>query len=323
MQPIVYAPIILPTLNRLNKLQKCIASLQKNGWADKTEIFISIDFPPSTKFIDGNNKILQYLKKGINGFKAVHIYEQKKNLGIYGNLSFLRSEAYKSYDRYIYLEDDNVVSGNFIEYMDKCLQLFEESEDIISICGFIKPNMNTGEYKIFKMINFTAYGYATWKKKEIVYNTKINYNYLLNILNVKEKLRKLYNNNLSLFLAYISAVTKKEKVYYDINNNLVCIDMVIRMYMVIENKFSVFPGLSLVCNSGYDGSGTNCKNSNNRNMVFHISDDSTFNLEIKDISSLKIVPERRKKRTFMLQLRCIHGSIKLKILRKKVNKRFG
>lgn len=321
MKPIVYAPIILPTLNRLNKLKECISSLQKNAWADKTEIFISLDFPPSLNYVDDNKKILQYLRRGIDGFKAVHVYEQKRNLGIYGNLVFLRDEVYKKYDRYIYLEDDNVVSSNFIEFMDKSLQKFEKSSDIISICGYIKPEVNAIKYKICKMINFSAYGYATWKIKEEIYNHQINYNYLIDILNDKKKLKKIFRNNKTLFLAYVSAVTKKEKIYYDENDNLVCIDMVIRMYMIIEKKYAIFPGLSLVRNNGCDGSGTNCKKSKNNNYIFSINEDLHFDLD--DVNTLKIVPDSRKKPRLMLVLRCIHGCMKLTYLRMKINKKYN
>ncbi len=35
----VYAPIIIPTLNRYEHLKRCVKSLQQNGWAKYTELY--------------------------------------------------------------------------------------------------------------------------------------------------------------------------------------------------------------------------------------------------------------------------------------------
>ena len=59
----IYAPILITTLNRYECLRRCIESLQKNSWADKTELFISVDYPPTDKYVDGYNKIKKYLNK--------------------------------------------------------------------------------------------------------------------------------------------------------------------------------------------------------------------------------------------------------------------
>ena len=92
------APIIIPTLNRYEHLRRCIESLGKNTLANETEIYISLDYPPSDKYIEGYNKVYQYLKSNsIDGFKEVHIFFQEKNLGPTENAYFLRREVYKKY----------------------------------------------------------------------------------------------------------------------------------------------------------------------------------------------------------------------------------
>ena len=47
----VYAPVCIPTCNRYNKLKKCIESLIANKEAKKTELYISVDYPPEERFL--------------------------------------------------------------------------------------------------------------------------------------------------------------------------------------------------------------------------------------------------------------------------------
>ncbi len=52
-----YAPVAIPTLNRIDHLKRCISSLAKNEYAKYTNIYISVDYPPNEKYLDGYNEI--------------------------------------------------------------------------------------------------------------------------------------------------------------------------------------------------------------------------------------------------------------------------
>ena len=129
----IYAPIIIPTLNRYECLKKCVESLQKNTWADETELYISVDYPPAEKYEYGYRKIKEYLDKEITGFKKVNVFFQGKNLGPIENVNWLYEKAFSKYDRVIFMEDDNEVAPSFIQFCDKGLELFDRYEDIIAI----------------------------------------------------------------------------------------------------------------------------------------------------------------------------------------------
>ena len=58
----LYAPIIIPTMNRYVHLQRCIHSLSLNTGADKTDLYVSVDFPSSEKYIQDHEKVVEYLK---------------------------------------------------------------------------------------------------------------------------------------------------------------------------------------------------------------------------------------------------------------------
>ena len=61
----VYAPVIIPTCNRYEHLRECVESLAECTHADKTELIISVDFPPDESYADGWNKVREYVS-GIN-----------------------------------------------------------------------------------------------------------------------------------------------------------------------------------------------------------------------------------------------------------------
>ena len=59
-----YAPVVIPTLNRYKHFKACLESLEKCKYADKTNVYVSLDFPPSDKYKEGWLKISEYLSEG-------------------------------------------------------------------------------------------------------------------------------------------------------------------------------------------------------------------------------------------------------------------
>lgn len=100
----IYAPIIIATLNRYEHLKRCIESLQKNSWAKYTELYISVDYPAKEVHWEGYRKVREYLEAGIEGFKKVEVYYQSFNLGGAENFMFLKRIIFQSYDRWIETE---------------------------------------------------------------------------------------------------------------------------------------------------------------------------------------------------------------------------
>lgn len=253
----IYAPIVIPTLNRIEHLQRCISSLQRNPWAEYTPLIISVDYPPDDRYFEGYKKICEYLEPGISGFSSVEIIFQDKNLGAYENAEFLRKYVGQIYDRYIFMEDDIESSPNFIEFIDKGLDIFANDEDIIAICaGSPSSNENEGENVILTH-NFAAYGYGTWIEKENAYYEKINRKYFNNIIKRMRSMIILSKYDPSLLFALQSAILRKERLYQLPDGEIPVIDMTIKIYTVLEKKFVVSPCQKKVRNWGLDGSGVN------------------------------------------------------------------
>ena len=193
-----YAPIIIPTLNRKNHLQRCIRSLSENTGAEYTDLYISVDYPPSEKYFCGYNEVVEYLKTAdeLNRFKNVFIYYQEANLGACGNTDFLKRKVKELSDEYIYSEDDNEFSVNFLEYINKGLSRYKNDNRVISVnamkdTDWIFPKDNN----VIAMKLYPAYGCGSWFSKEEQIESELH-ELLLSRQTVRPKsVYKLYKYN--------------------------------------------------------------------------------------------------------------------------------
>lgn len=259
----IYAPIIIPTLNRVEHLRRCIESLQNNPWARYTPLIISVDYPPEDKYREGYYRVCEYLGNGIEGFGDVKIFYQEENLGAYKNEKFLLKYIEEHFDRFIFTEDDNEFSPNFIEYIDKGLELFENDERIMMICANGAPTPEDKENNVVLSQNYTAYGYGTWIKRDKNIRNQINRDFLLKAISDMRLLVTLARKQKGLILSLQSAVFRKEKLYQLPDNEVPVIDQTKKMYLIAEQKYAVSACIRKGRTWGIDGSGVNCPKNDN------------------------------------------------------------
>lgn len=203
-----YAPVIIPTLNRYKHLRRCIESLEKNQACVYTDLYISLDFPPSDKYRVGYNETKKYLKElcNQNMFKNVFVFEQIENLGPTANAYFLVKKVTEKSDVWLYSEDDVEYSSNYLEYMNKCLTRFEADPSITSICGCSDFLLDIDEGNIYKDFIFCPYGVGHWKNKydEVMVNCT---NVLFSKKNCSfNSVYALSKANETLFCRYVDAI---------------------------------------------------------------------------------------------------------------------
>lgn len=257
----VYAPIIIPTCNRLSHLKRCIGSLQNNNWAKHTELYISIDYPPNEKYEKGYPQLCKWLYKKPQGFKAVHIFIQPQNLGPIKNVQFLTDLVSSVHDRFMITEDDNEFAPNFIEYMDKCLEEYKDDNTVLFVCAASElRNVNGGGITTYKSQYFQPYGFATWKDKYQTFLTQKE-NIVLNPFHASIRaVFKLYRYRNYLFRVYVHGILcGNRKVFWADERQLNPIDGVIQLYLAFHNQYSIFPAIRKARTWGNDGSGFNMK----------------------------------------------------------------
>lgn len=255
----IYAPVIIPTLCRAEKLRDCIESLQRNSYARYTELYISLDYPPSDNYRQGYEKVREYLSRGIKGFARVEILEQKSNQGWHGNYDLLRKKVYETHNCYIYSEDDNIFAENFLEYMDRCLTEFEHDEEILAVTGYSYPiDWNIGNDNVVKIdAYFAAWGFGIWRGKEEKMLKAINLENFERKMRSRNAMRKLYHAGRNQYCNFVKGMIEYTDMLIE-DGQVLALDLSFALYQIFYDKYMIFPSVSKVRNMGYGEGGVHC-----------------------------------------------------------------
>ena len=255
----IYAPIVIPTLNRRYHLQRCIESLQKCTNINETDLFISVDYPPAEKYIKGYKEVVNFVKTfDFSGFKSFHVFYQEKNLGPYKNIEFLYQQVQPNYDRVILTEDDNEFAPNFLEYMNKGLTAFADNEQIIYICANKDADWVVDKTNVALVKLCSPYGMGMWFHKKSSFENKC-----ISMLEDKSAWRlrnilSLYLHNPRLYSIFVNSILCNNKgLFWKSNGELNFVDTVNSIFMNLTDKLCVVPIVSKSRTFGNDGSGVN------------------------------------------------------------------
>lgn len=267
MEITTYAPVIIPTLNRYEHFVRCLESLEKCTGANHTEVYVALDYPPSDKYVEGWEKIDDYLKEkeALNGFGELIVIRRDHNYGVChenGNYETLIRELKIRYDRYILSEDDNEFSPCFLEYMNKCLERFKDDDRINLVCGYNYqmdfPKMYKNNFYITKW--GCPWGTGEWTFKSEKYNSLYSLEKLREILHDSKKRTLLYERYPDSLRSIITML-KNQKIYADAVKGI---------YKNLYDTYCVMPRESMVRNYGNDGSGEHSKRLNNQQNEHYV-----------------------------------------------------
>lgn len=176
------APIALFCFKRLDTLQRCVESLKDCPESYATELIIFSDGPRSEEEKDKVNKIRAFCKK-IKGFKSIRINHRKENLGVDYNIILGIQEMSQEFENFIVVEDDLVVSNQFLRFMNAGLCHFSQFDKILTISAFNYVQIpNNYIWDCYFTQRANPWGWATWsnKIKEVDWDLSASENFLTN-----------------------------------------------------------------------------------------------------------------------------------------------
>lgn len=248
------APIVLTCFNRPLHLKRTIEALQKNKLATDSIIYIFADGP---KLGDEENEkkvadVHQYIES-IKGFKSVIKSYSPANKGLANSVINAVSQVLKTYNAVIVMEDDLIVSTDFLEFMNEALVKYQNYQKIFSVSGYSYLLENLAlEDDLFIVKRASSWGWGTWANRwETVDWQMID---LIPTLKNKESRNNFINGGKDLL-----SMIKKQYLgkidswairwtYHHFKNNAYCL----------------VPKFSKVENIGTDGSGTHFSNKTDR-----------------------------------------------------------
>ncbi|MBB3054361.1 glycosyltransferase [Mucilaginibacter gotjawali] len=160
------APIIIFTYKRLGTLKQTIGTLKDNPLASKSELFIFSDGPKNENDTNSVNQVRDYIKQ-IDGFKSVKYVFSETNKGLASSVISGVSDVFKTYNSAIVLEDDLLLTPNFLAFMNQALDTYTSSNKVFSISGYsfsLNPSSKNDDDAYFLNRGW-SWGWATWKDR--------------------------------------------------------------------------------------------------------------------------------------------------------------
>jgi hypothetical protein len=270
-----YYPVFITTLNRYTHFRRCVESLARNTHADKTELVIGLDYPPSKKYEEGYLKIKDYIPY-IKGFKKVTVFERSENFGPSRNFSSLKEYVFSHYDAAICSEDDNEFSPCFLDYMNKTLDFFGADSRVTSISGYISRSYYGLMCNVIFSYDNNAWGCGLWRSKENTYAQYSEVDFVKIICSIRMSY-KIFRTSPGVFSMLIEMVKKKQS-WYDVKRTVL---------NIVNGTYQLRPSFSLSRNTGYDGSGIHCGTSDMDDLAHQtISEDSFFDFDSSDVADV-------------------------------------
>lgn len=240
----ITAPILLFTYNRLLHTRNTINALLQNKSAAQSDIYIYSDGPVNTAMADEVNHVRKYLKT-VKGFKNLHIIERSRNYGLGNNIIDGVSEIINLRESVIVVEDDLISSPYFLDFMNDGLLTYQHDEKVISIHGYTYP-VKRKLPETFFIKGADCLGWATWKRGWADFEP--NGTVLLKKLNESKQTYEFdFKGNYPFTQMLKDQIAGKNTSW------------AVRWYAsaFLKEKYTLYPGRSLIYHAGGDGSGTN------------------------------------------------------------------
>lgn len=231
---------------RASKLKASMEALLKNPECASMDVIFFSDGYKGEKDKQGVLETRAYIDS-LTGFKNVHKHYRDRNfatgLNFHTGLSYLAN----NYDRFIIVEDDLVVTPNYVKYLLDALDFYKKEKSVFCVTGFAFP-LKLGNYPYDSIIanRFCSYGWASWgdRVKNVVWDKAGLQKILDTSPNFKSRLNK---EGMDLY-----RMVKKE-----INGTISTWDIQMQVH-VSEHRYKVvYPIISKGTNIGFDNESTN------------------------------------------------------------------
>lgn len=278
-----YAPVLISVYDRVEHFNRCLNSLKQCKGANKTHLFIAIDYPKKEEILEKYHQIIE-IAKSTKGFKEITLFIRDTNLGSKENIYSAINEIYKCYDRLIFSEDDNEFSTGFLLFMNNALEIYSDDQNIFAINGYNYPieidDIKSGDVYRFK--GYCAWGAGIWRDKWL----KIDWSF--------NNLKKFVHNPINLIITYKIAPSYNQHFISSLLSKEFAGDVYIVLNLIKNNWYTINPVHTLVRNYGCDKSGEH-KSSDlrfiNQNISLTQPDPSKF----VNQEDLKILYKRLRK----------------------------
>ncbi|MEJ7556670.1 MAG: glycosyltransferase [Pedobacter sp.] len=232
--------------NRVSKLKRCIEALKKNPECSTLDIIFFSDGHKHEADKENIQEVRNYIDN-LTGFKSVIKHYREKNLSTGPNFRTGLTFLSENYERFIIVEDDLIVSPNYIKYLTDALEFYKSDKTVFCVTAYVFP-LKTENYPYDTIVykRFCSYGWAGWADRfgDVIWD--------------EEELRQLMETSPG-FTKRLNAEGHDlgRMLVKQIKGKISTWDIQMQTH-VSENRLKViYPTLSKVSNIGFDEESTN------------------------------------------------------------------
>ena len=241
------SPIILIIYNRAEHTKTVIDALLLNSLASESILYIYSDASRCVEDEESVNKVREYINN-IKGFKKIIIKLRENNYGLAKNMVSSVTEVINKHGMAIILEDDDVPSRYFLDFMNSALIKYKDDKKVMSITGYFFPvSPNDLKQTAFTRLS-ASWGWATWARAWKYFDHDRNAPKLMN--QFSPSMKKSFNfDNAANFWGQLKG-NKQNKI------DTWGVFWYATVFM--NNGLTLSPTKSLIKNIGNDNSGIHC-----------------------------------------------------------------
>lgn len=239
------SPILLFVYNRPQHTRRVVESLKANPLARQSTLIVYADGAKGLEDQPAVDAVRQYVR-GIGGFAQLQVIEHPNNRGLASNIIEGVSTQIAIHKRVIVVEDDLIVSSQFLSFMNGALEMYKDEEKVghIQACNFVDDDTLPDTF----LIKWTgSWGWATWQRAWNHFNP-----------NGSQLLQQLKEQKLTHEFDFNGAYPFTRMLENQIigKNNSWAIRWNASLFL--KDILSLNVGRTLVSNEGFDGTGTHC-----------------------------------------------------------------
>lgn len=248
-------PIAIFGYNRPEHLEMVLASLIRNPESKECSVYFFLDGAKSEKDIELVEECLEVFNKHRKVFSYSEVFRSDVNKGLVRSFIDGISTMLDMHEVCIILEDDNVVSSTFLDYMFSAINIYNNSKMVGCINGYAYPLKRQPDSTFF-LKGADIWGFAIWRRAWITFEHDAG-KCIKNLGSIWNKFKFNYFGGID----FVSMLRNSQKG--------LCQSWSSRFHASVyaSGLYTLHPPISLVQNIGMDGTGTNCGKTDMYNVI--------------------------------------------------------
>jgi hypothetical protein len=156
------APIAFFAYRRPWHTQQALESLARCEGAEQSDLYIFCDGPKRPEDLAAVEEVREIVKVR-KWCGKVHVVEREENWGLAKSIIAGVTEIANKHGRVIVLEDDLVLSSQFLNFMNDALEIYNDIPKVMHISGYMFPAKDKLPETFFYRAT-SCWGWATWKR---------------------------------------------------------------------------------------------------------------------------------------------------------------